>query len=51
MIHASDGRESVPRTAWDCYVGSFLPGGLYAIQEVENPDGWLISDQAVPPEA
>lgn len=45
MASVHDSNEERPvLTLEERYVGEFLPDGLYAIQEVENPNGWLVSD-------
>lgn len=40
-----DSRDSL--TLEGRYVGQFLTDEMYAIQEVENPYGWLVSDTLV----
>jgi hypothetical protein len=39
--------EREPLTLEERYVGQFLTDEMYAIQEVENPYGWLVSDTLV----
>ena len=46
---ADDGREAL--TLEERYVGQFLTDEMYAIQEVDNPYGWLVSDTLVTVEA
>lgn len=42
-----DGDSRDPLTLEERYVGQFLTDEMYAIQEVENPYGWLVSDTLV----
>ena len=45
MAPVSDSDDERPAlTLEEQYVGEFLPDGLFAIQEVSNPHGWLVSD-------